>query len=595
MTPTSAARRRLPRRGTLAVLAAAAVLATSTGALAAATPVDAHHAALGGSRSALGSPVSGELPTPDRAGRYRHYQQGSVYWTPRTGARAVSGAIRQTWAAHRWEAGPLGYPLTDERATPDGVGRYNHFERGSVYWTPATGAHEVRGAIRDRWASLGWETSSLRYPTSDEYDVPGGRASEFQGGRIVWDRTTGATTVVPGAGGPEAVAPARPVASSTPAPLRIAPGGSGRRDGSSWAHAGDLADLPRFVATRPAGGEVWVRGDAGPYRLAGSISLKAGGSPGAPVVVRGVDASGSAAARPVIVGGRTSPYQPKGKTGGEVFKLYSGADDLTFHNLAFRDVGTAFSVGGNAARVTVDGVVATNVRRFFENYRSKGEASANVTDLVIRRVQVDGFSKSVVRLRYDSNRVLIEDVVGDSQRQDRDDFAMGVHLEDTAHDVTLRRVTMRNAHDTTDEYWNGDGFASERGNYDLRFEDTLATGNTDGGYDLKSSRTTLVRARAEDNKRNFRLWGTDVELTDCVGLDPNKRGGSSSQTQVWVGKDAEVVLQGCVLTDDSPDTIVFDLAEDASLTVEDSVVEHSPEARLERSESGAELRIADTA
>jgi hypothetical protein len=154
-------------------------------------------------------------------------------------------------------------------------------------------------------------------------------------------------------------------------------------------------------------------------------------------------------------------------------------------------------------------------------------------------------------------------------------------------------VTMRNAHDSLHEYWNGDGFASERGNYDIRFEDTLATGNTDGGYDLKSSRTTLVRARAEDNKRNFRLWGTDVTATDCVGLDPNKRGGSSSQTQVWVGKDAEVVLRDCVLTDDSPDTIVFDLAEDASLTVEDSRVEHSPEARLERSESGAELTVTD--
>ncbi len=592
MTPPPGLRRRLPlRRATLAVLAAAAVLTVTPGASAAPSPVDTHHAALGGTRSVLGSPVGAELPTPDRVGRYRHYQQGSIYWTPRTGAHEVHGAIRQIWSAHRWESGPLGYPVTDERTAPDRVGRYNHFERGSVYWTPGTGAHEVRGAIRDRWGVLGWETSALRYPTSDEYDVPGGRASDFQGGRIVWDRSTGTTRVVAASSDAAVARPARPVATADVPPLRITPGGSGRRDGSSWADAGDLADLPRFVAARPAGGEIWVRGDAGPYRLKGSLSLKTGGAPGSPVVVRGVDGAGSDAAQPVIVGGRTSPYSPKGKAGGEVFKLYSGAKDLAFTNLAFRDVGTAFSAGGSAARVTIDGVSATNVRRFFENYRSKGEASANVSDLVIRRVQVDGFSKSVVRLRYDSNRVLIEDVVGDSQRQDRDDFAMGVHLEGTAHDITLRRVTMRNAHDTTDKYWNGDGFASERGNYDIRFEDTLATGNTDGGYDLKSSRTTLVRARAEDNKRNFRLWGTDVTATDCVGLDPNKRGGSSSQTQLWVGKGATVTLRGCTFTDDDPRTVVFDLEGKARVAASGTRIGHDPAARLQRLEAKAVLTL----
>ena len=52
-----------------------------------------------------------------------------------------------------WERSFLGYPLTDETATPDGVGRYNHFQGGSIYWTPATGAHEVHGAIRGQWAT----------------------------------------------------------------------------------------------------------------------------------------------------------------------------------------------------------------------------------------------------------------------------------------------------------------------------------------------------------------------------------------------------------------------------------------------------------
>jgi uncharacterized protein with LGFP repeats len=50
----------------------------------------------------------------------------------------------------------MGYPTTDELSTPDGIGRYNHFDKaGSIYWTPGTGAHEVYGAIRQRWSALG--------------------------------------------------------------------------------------------------------------------------------------------------------------------------------------------------------------------------------------------------------------------------------------------------------------------------------------------------------------------------------------------------------------------------------------------------------
>jgi uncharacterized protein with LGFP repeats len=82
----------------------------------------------------------------------------------------------------------LGFPTTDETGTPDGRGRYNHFEGGSIYWTPENGAHEVHGAIRDKWASLGWERSHLGYPVGDEETPPNGqgRYSKFEGGHILW-------------------------------------------------------------------------------------------------------------------------------------------------------------------------------------------------------------------------------------------------------------------------------------------------------------------------------------------------------------------------------------------------------------------------
>jgi uncharacterized protein with LGFP repeats len=89
----------------------------------------------------------------------------------------------------------LGSPLTDELTTPDGVGRFNHFQNGSIYWTPATGAHEVHGLIRAKWESLGWETGALGYPVRDEYAVTGGRESEFQKGFLTLYITTNSVTV----------------------------------------------------------------------------------------------------------------------------------------------------------------------------------------------------------------------------------------------------------------------------------------------------------------------------------------------------------------------------------------------------------------
>ncbi|GAA3995949.1 PQQ-dependent sugar dehydrogenase [Allokutzneria multivorans] len=151
---------------------------------------------LGAQGGQLQAPSTDELSTPDGVGRFNHFDgfgnEDSIYWTPRTGAHGVSGAIRSVWSKTGWEVGSLGYPVTSELSAPDGLGRFNHFEKGgSVYWTPGTGAHPVYGAIKDRWKALGWERSYLGYPTSEEFDIPGGRRSNFQGGYITWTAATG--------------------------------------------------------------------------------------------------------------------------------------------------------------------------------------------------------------------------------------------------------------------------------------------------------------------------------------------------------------------------------------------------------------------
>ncbi len=152
---------------------------------------------LGWERGFLRYPVTDELGTPDGVGRFNHFQGGSIYWTPATGAHVVVGAIRGKWRAMGAETSVLGYPLTDELGAPDGVGRFHHFQRGSIYWTPATGAHEVHGAIQRRYKDEGETTSSLRFPVTDVFAISGGERCEFQGGAIEWDASTDTTTVIP--------------------------------------------------------------------------------------------------------------------------------------------------------------------------------------------------------------------------------------------------------------------------------------------------------------------------------------------------------------------------------------------------------------
>jgi hypothetical protein len=138
-----------------------------------------------------GEAVFGPWPVGGlRAKKWDFGGHSLVYNAERDEAFHIMGAIHERWKA----LGGKWIPETDETATPDGTGRYNHFQGGaSIYWHPDTAAWGIWGDIRKRWAELGWERSYLGYPTSDEGDIDeGGRANSFQHGWIYWWGDTGA-------------------------------------------------------------------------------------------------------------------------------------------------------------------------------------------------------------------------------------------------------------------------------------------------------------------------------------------------------------------------------------------------------------------
>ncbi|NJN95844.1 MAG: hypothetical protein HC875_17930 [Anaerolineales bacterium] len=154
---------------------------------------------LGQHKGFLGCPIESEQASS--GGQRQKFYGGSIYWSPDVGAFEVHGLIRKKWQALGAENSFLGYPITDETSTPQHhgrVGRYNHFEDGSIYWEPgAKEAFSIRGPIRDKWASLGWERSILGYPISDERffidkKQQAWQYNTFEEGWIFWREAAGA-------------------------------------------------------------------------------------------------------------------------------------------------------------------------------------------------------------------------------------------------------------------------------------------------------------------------------------------------------------------------------------------------------------------
>ena len=153
---------------------------------------------LGGPNSFLLFPKTNEITNPDGVGKRTEFLNGPIYWSPQGGAHPVVNHFLAAWARHGYENSYIGYPTTDEIANPDGIGRRQHFTGSTIYWY-LNEAYSVGGAIADKWHALGAERADglLGYPISDEKVLPDGvgRMNRFQNGVIYWHPTTGAQEI----------------------------------------------------------------------------------------------------------------------------------------------------------------------------------------------------------------------------------------------------------------------------------------------------------------------------------------------------------------------------------------------------------------
>jgi uncharacterized protein with LGFP repeats len=156
--------------------------------------------AAGGDTSQLGAKDGGVYAVG--AGFGQNFAGGAIYFTPATGARAMFGAILDKYRALGGPAdSDLGFPNIDEgpgKVSADS--RNTTFSAGDepvIFWTPDTGAWVVRGPINAAWDKLGGSAGTLGVPTADETYNGSVIAQTFTGGELSYDLDSKQFTTVP--------------------------------------------------------------------------------------------------------------------------------------------------------------------------------------------------------------------------------------------------------------------------------------------------------------------------------------------------------------------------------------------------------------
>jgi uncharacterized protein with LGFP repeats len=154
----------------------------------------------GADNSDLGAKQGDVYPVGE--GFAQDFADGKMFFTPASGARAMSGAILDKYEALGGPAGSdLGFPTIDEVPGLAGpasrVSTFSASDKPVIFWTPDHGAFVVRGAINTAWDKLGSSSGLLGVPVSDETYDGEVVTQAFSAGRVSWNRQTKAFTTVP--------------------------------------------------------------------------------------------------------------------------------------------------------------------------------------------------------------------------------------------------------------------------------------------------------------------------------------------------------------------------------------------------------------
>lgn len=341
----------------------------------------------------------------------------------------------------------------------------------------------------------------------------------------------------------------------------VTPTGAGRQDGSDWDNAFAARNGGLQAAWDRAGPGNTVRVAGGDYGAA-TLAIRSGGaSLEQPKGLVGVDRGVPGFPRPVFTG----PWTKENPASGPTFlSLSPGASFLTLANLEVRNYKSVLVAKGPNLGLRILDIDAQDCRDAFwiEGGATAALPDSGSHDLVMDGCDVLRYTKRALRTMDGVHDMKVLNCTADAGGKENctEVFPIGFHILGNYnskaanvrdHHIEFVNCEARNNwHDAgPDKYWNADGFAAERNTSDLTFVNCRASGNTDGGWDLKTTRPTWINCVSVRNKRNYRVWtqpeGAESRFVNCLSAFATDYGNRGHDVGFWIQAGGAASLERC--------------------------------------------------
>jgi len=313
------------------------------------------------------------------------------------------------------------------------------------------------------------------------------------------------------------------------------PSGAGAQDGTSWADAWPQAQI-QTATTNLQPGDVLHLG-SGTYTITSWV-INGSGEPGNPKTILGVDTGGG---RPLFQGN----FDIANDASGARFIYFPGAaHHWVFRNLAFRNqpwtIAMALVASGNdtlRSHIVFDTLSFDTIEDGIRLYNANNIQVINCTAIrYTKKAFRAGDHTSFLSFRASS-----ADCTGGDPSFRAKAIPVGFGGDDTdglptIHDIEFIDCTSSNNGypQGGSNYWNGDGFSTERGTYNVSFIRCVAIGNNDGGFDNKATNILYRDSVAIANSRGFRHWADGGQMINCLAAYNSKLGGTGGDYGIWV-------------------------------------------------------------
>jgi len=345
------------------------------------------------------------------------------------------------------------------------------------------------------------------------------------------------------------------------ADVYLLPGAAGNGSGSNFANAMAATQLQTTITNLQAGETIYL--GSGSYSQ-NMITITGSGTASLPKRIIGQD---TGSGPPLFVGNNNIAVgvsNPKTNPSNYLFRFTGAASYWEFKNLRARDQGFVFTMDFSGSTFTLRSHL-TFEDIYMESIED-GIRISNAEHILVKNCTVFKHTKKAFRISNYTRSLIFDSCNTDATGGDPSfiprNIPVGFGGDDTdrkpiIYDLRfVNCVARRNGYPQPDAetYWNGDGFSTERGTYNVTFTRCHAYDNNDGGFDNKAENVLFDNCISLRNKKGWRIWGS-TWLINSIGAYSRKGaitfpglggslGGNSSAEGLQIDPDGFALIDG---------------------------------------------------